>query len=101
MPEFEPIEKYVKEEFLPQFFKGVEKNSFIRTSSRHESNFEFDDKYYTFSILLLGNEYSAYLSNYKVPDSQIAFGNADKLEDVFLLVNKKMKHYRLSKIYDK
>jgi hypothetical protein len=94
------IEKYILNDFLPYFFSGFkEKDNNYSKNRHHKTYFEYQGIQYIIEVLTYGDGYGGFLNILNQVGSEIDFSKKGSLEEFFLFANKRMKQYKLSKLY--
>jgi hypothetical protein len=94
------IETYIMKDFLPNFFVGFKKKRFNSNRTYHQTSFEFKDVKYVFQIYTLSSGYAGYLYILEQAEIETQFPLCKEFEELTLEINKGMKKYKLSKLYD-
>jgi hypothetical protein len=94
------IETYIMKDFLPKFFAGFKKKRFNSKRTYHQTSFEFKNVKYVFQIYTLSSGYAGYLFISDKPEPEAEFSLSNDLEKLILKIEKGMKKYQLSKLYD-
>jgi hypothetical protein len=94
------IEQYIDNDFLPKFFDGFEVLEYkFSKNSHYRKYFEYQEIEYLIEILRYGDNYEGYLCILDEVGAEMVFSNKGSLEEFFLIANKSMKQYKLSKLY--
>lgn len=94
------IETYIMKDFLPNYFAGFKKKKFNRNRTYHQTTFEYKNIKYVFQIYTLSSGYVGYLFILDQPEPEAEFSLSSDLEKLILKIEKGMKRYQLSKLYD-
>jgi hypothetical protein len=103
--DWKQIENYIENYFLPKSFRGFEKKMFVSKNTYHTTSFEFNDIEYNLDFYFIldfetfKNLYSVQLSIAGKSEMEILFPETEDLEELFLVITKSMKEYRLTKLY--